>query len=95
MTLTALRRKFKRLRPVLTERSRRVWAATEALALGHGGIGLVEKAVEKQSALVYFRRVNARNRLRADPRRQAAQALVCSASGSRATGQSRCPPHTA
>ena len=44
MTLAALRRKFKRLRPVLTERSRRVWAATEALALGHGGIGLVEHA---------------------------------------------------
>ncbi|MBI2536659.1 MAG: ISAzo13 family transposase, partial [Gemmatimonadetes bacterium] len=32
------------LRPTLTERSRRVWAATEARALGHGGIGLVERA---------------------------------------------------
>ena len=39
-----LRRKFKTLRPLLTERSRRVWAASEALALGHGGIGLVERA---------------------------------------------------
>ena len=29
---------------MLTERSRRVWAASEALALGHGGIGLVERA---------------------------------------------------
>lgn len=29
---------------MLTERSRRVWAASEALSLGHGGIGLVERA---------------------------------------------------
>jgi hypothetical protein len=29
---------------VFTERSRRLWAATEARALGHGGIGLVERA---------------------------------------------------
>jgi hypothetical protein len=29
---------------VLTERSRRVWAASEAVALGHWGIGLVEAA---------------------------------------------------
>lgn len=29
---------------MLTERSRRVWAASEAVAYGHGGIGLVERA---------------------------------------------------
>lgn len=44
MTLATLRRKFKAIRPMLTERSRRVWAASEALSLGHGGIGLVERA---------------------------------------------------
>ena len=44
MDLTTLRRKYKGLRSVLTERSRRVWAASEAVALGHGGIGLVEAA---------------------------------------------------
>ena len=32
------------MEPELTERSRRVWAATEALALGRGGIALVERA---------------------------------------------------
>ena len=42
--LTTLRRKYATLQPVLTERSRRVWAASEAVALGHGGIGLVEQA---------------------------------------------------
>ena len=39
-----LREKFKALAPELTERSRRLWAATEALAMGHGGIALVERA---------------------------------------------------
>ncbi len=39
-----MRSKYTALRPVLTERSRRLWAATEARALGHGGIGLVERA---------------------------------------------------
>ncbi len=29
---------------MFTERSRRLWAATEARALGHGGIGVVERA---------------------------------------------------
>jgi transposase len=40
----AVRAKFRALAPVLTERSRRVWAATEAQALGHGGIAVVEQA---------------------------------------------------
>ena len=44
MDLKTLRRKYAGLEPVLTERSRRLWAATEALALGRGGIALVERA---------------------------------------------------
>jgi len=44
MDLKTLRRKYRALRTVLTERSRRVWAASEAIALGHGGIGRVEAA---------------------------------------------------
>lgn len=44
MDAEAVRAKFIALRGVLTERSRRVWAATEARALGHGGVGLVERA---------------------------------------------------
>ena len=39
-----MRAKYRALAPVFTERSRRVWAATEARALGHGGIALVERA---------------------------------------------------
>jgi hypothetical protein len=40
--LKTLRRKYRAVAPGLTERSRRLWAAAEAL--GHGGIALVERA---------------------------------------------------
>jgi DDE family transposase len=39
-----LRSKHAALAPMFTERSRRIWAATEARAIGHGGIALVERA---------------------------------------------------
>jgi len=39
-----IREKYIRLMPVMTERSRRIWAATEALALGRGGISAVSRA---------------------------------------------------
>jgi hypothetical protein len=42
--LATLRAKHAALAPVFTERSRRLWAATEARALGHGGIAVVERA---------------------------------------------------
>ena len=44
MPLATLRAKHAALAPVFTERSRRVWAATETRALGHGGIAAVERA---------------------------------------------------
>ena len=44
METEALRAKFEALSPEFTERSRRLWAATEALALGHGGIRTVARA---------------------------------------------------
>ena len=42
MQVATLRAKYGALMPVFTERSRRVWAATEAQAIGYGGIALVE-----------------------------------------------------
>ena len=44
MDLKTLRKKYRAVAPGLTERSRRLWAASEASALGHGGIALVEQA---------------------------------------------------
>ena len=43
-TLSKVRRKYKSLVPEMNERSRRQWAASEALELGYGGISLVSKA---------------------------------------------------
>jgi Rhodopirellula transposase DDE domain len=37
--------KFKALQPFLNERSRRIWAATEARVLGHGGQHIVSRAI--------------------------------------------------
>jgi transposase len=42
--IAAVRQKFELLRPLLTERLRRQWAASEALALPRGGISLVAEA---------------------------------------------------
>lgn len=44
MQVATLRSKPAALAPVFTERSRRVWAATDAQAIGHGGIAVVERA---------------------------------------------------
>ena len=44
MDLKTLRTKYRALVPGLTERSRRLWAASEAMALGHGGMALVGRA---------------------------------------------------
>jgi hypothetical protein len=42
--IKTLRTKYRALAPGLTERSRRLWAASESMALGHGGIALIERA---------------------------------------------------
>jgi hypothetical protein len=42
--LATIRQKFELLRPVMTERMRRQWAASEALALPRGGLTLVVQA---------------------------------------------------
>ena len=39
-----IREKYEALRPALNERSRRLWAATEAAALGRGGVSAVMRA---------------------------------------------------
>jgi hypothetical protein len=39
-----VRTKYQALKPELDERGRRVWAATEALSLGHGGVAAVARA---------------------------------------------------
>jgi len=43
-TLQDIKNKYEALRPVLDERTRRLWAAAEARALGHGGTTLLHRA---------------------------------------------------
>src|SRR3970040_1723989 len=43
-TLSELKRKFRSAWPHLDERTRRIMAASEAVSLGYGGIGLVRRA---------------------------------------------------
>ena len=52
MDIKAIRAKYEALSPVLNERSRRIWAATEAKALGWGGISLVSRATGLSRATV-------------------------------------------
>lgn len=41
--IESIREKYRTLRPMLTERMRRLWAGTEARALGRGGIAIVAR----------------------------------------------------
>jgi len=43
-TEAQIRQQYEQLEPSLTEPSKREWAGTEAMALGHGGIGMVFRA---------------------------------------------------
>ena len=47
-----LRTKYEALAPVLTERTRRLWAAAEAEAVGHGGIAMVSRATGMSAARI-------------------------------------------
>jgi hypothetical protein len=44
--ISTVRQKYEALAPLLHEKARRCWAASEALALGRGGISLVATATE-------------------------------------------------
>ena len=50
--VATIRGKFETLRPYLDERRRRLWAAAEAMALGHGGITTVAAATGLQRATI-------------------------------------------
>jgi hypothetical protein len=50
--VATIRAKFEALRPYLDERRRRLWAAAEAMALGHGGITAVATATGLQRATI-------------------------------------------
>src|SRR5437762_675077 len=52
MIVEAVRAKFDLLRPLMTERLRRQWAACEARTLGRGGVTLVAQATGLSRATI-------------------------------------------
>jgi len=52
-TLEAVRRKFELLRPLMTERMRRHWAACEAMTLPRGGVTLVAQATGRSRTTIW------------------------------------------
>jgi len=50
----AISKKFKTLRTELDERGRRIWAATEATALGYGGVAAVARATEMATSTIHI-----------------------------------------
>src|SRR3954452_14910061 len=50
--VATIRAKFEAVRPYLDERRRRLWAAAEAMALGHGGITAVATATGLQRGTI-------------------------------------------
>jgi len=53
-TIAAIREKFEVLRGDLDERARRLWAAAEANALGHGGLKAVAEATGMSQSTIVF-----------------------------------------
>lgn len=60
---TKVREKFRSLARHLNERTRRIWAATEASAYGYGGISLVARAtnISRRAILVGLREIDSGN----------------------------------
>ena len=69
MDLRGCRAKYRALAPTLTERSRRVWAASEARALGRGGIALVARATGISTSTIARGLSELRSRARVPPGR--------------------------
>jgi hypothetical protein len=67
-TVRSLRGKYKSLCAMLDERRQRLWAATEARALGRGGVAAVERAtgLSRRRILVGLEELKAPDRLTAD-----------------------------
>jgi Rhodopirellula transposase DDE domain len=49
-----VRTKYQTLKPELDERGQRVWAATEALSLGHGGVAAVARATGLAESTIWL-----------------------------------------
>jgi transposase len=53
VTEASIQEKYESITPYLNERTRRIWAATEAIALGHGGVSQVARATGLSRTTIY------------------------------------------
>ena len=49
-----IREKFQQLRPILNEQQKRLWAATEAMHLGYGGVSIVQRATNLSRSTIHI-----------------------------------------
>jgi hypothetical protein len=61
-TMEAVRTKYQLLQPLMTERLRRQWAASEALSLGRGGVRIVAEATGLSRTTIWAGRKELRRR---------------------------------
>jgi len=52
-TINSVRKKYLAIKPFINERSRRLWAAVEAISLGHGGKVMVSVATNLSRTTVH------------------------------------------
>ena len=53
VTKNFLRKKYQKIKRILTERTRRLWCASEALAIGKGGIALIHAVTQVSRPTIY------------------------------------------
>jgi hypothetical protein len=49
-----IREKFQQLEPILNEQQKRLWAATEAMHLGYGGVSIVQRATNLSRSTIHI-----------------------------------------
>jgi len=54
ITENTIRQKFKQLENHLNERTKRIWAGTEARAIGWGGVSLVARAIKISRRAIHY-----------------------------------------
>ena len=48
-----IKENYLRIKPVLNERQKRLWAASEAMCLGYGGVSLLQKATNLSRSTIH------------------------------------------
>lgn len=83
VTLNVIRQKYKAVSPELDERSRRIWAASEATAVGHGGVAMVSAATGMAESTIRLGRRELRTSRSANRRQEESWRRIRKSGGGR------------